>query len=89
MRHLELPPETAVYATLAAVTLMGWALAESAVAASLAATAVIMIAAFKIRLVFIHFMELGTRTQPWRSIFEAWTAAATTLALLAYWLASR
>lgn len=89
MRRLELPPETLVYATLAGVTLANWLLAESAVAAPLAATAVMLIAAFKIRLVFIRFMELAGAVRPWRTIFEIWTAAVTALVILAYWLARR
>jgi len=85
MRRLELPHETLVYATLAAVTLMSWLLAESAVAAPLAATAVVLIAAFKIRLVSIHFMELGGAVQPWRNLFDLWISVVTMSVLIGYW----
>jgi hypothetical protein len=30
------------------------------------------IAAFKVRLVFLHFMELSITRPPWRYIFEGW-----------------
>lgn len=36
---------------------------------------VILIAAFKARLVILHFMQLKTAPLEWRLIFEAWVVA--------------
>jgi hypothetical protein len=77
---------TFVWLTLVAATLLSWSLAEHAAAARLAATGVILIAAFKVRLVFIHFMELGWKPYPWRILFELWTVASATILIGGYWL---
>ena len=72
---------------LVALTLTSFALAEGAGAARLAATSVILIAAFKVRLIFIHFMELEWRPAPWRYLFELWAVASAAIIIGGYWLA--
>jgi len=89
MRNLIWPPEALIWITLLGVTLLSWALTESTLAPQVAATAVILIAAFKIRLVFVHFMELGRSVQPWRRIFEVWIGLVTLVILLGYWFGHR
>ena len=79
---------TRVWLTLVAASLVSWSLAEHAAAARLAATSVILIAAFKVRLVFIHFMELGWKPYPWRLVFELWTVASAAILIGGYWLAA-
>ena len=89
MRNLIWLPEALIWITLLGVTLLSWALTESTLAPQVAATAVILIAAFKIRLVFVHFMELGRSVQPWRRIFEVWIGLVTLVILLGYWFGHR
>jgi heme/copper-type cytochrome/quinol oxidase subunit 4 len=85
MRNSILPPDSLIWLTLLGVTLLSWAIAESTLAPQLAATTVMLIAAFKIRLVFIHFMELGPSVQPWRTLFTIWVSLVTSIILLGYW----
>jgi len=82
-----LPPAIGIWAILLGATLLSWVVAEDVggLAAPYAATAVVLIAALKIRLVFVHFMELGRQVLPWRIVFEAWIGVVTTLILAAYW----
>ncbi|MGV8074576.1 MAG: cytochrome C oxidase subunit IV family protein [Syntrophobacteraceae bacterium] len=80
-------PATRAWLTLVAVTILSWSLAESPeVAARLAATAVILIAAFKVRLVFIYFMEIPWKPKPWRYVFEVWTVVVAIIIIGGYWL---
>ncbi|MGV8073144.1 MAG: cytochrome C oxidase subunit IV family protein [Syntrophobacteraceae bacterium] len=80
-------PATRAWLTLVAVTILSWSLAESPeVAARLAATAVILIAAFKVRLVFIYFMEIPWKPKPWRYVFEVWTVVVAVIIIGGYWL---
>jgi hypothetical protein len=77
---------TVPWLLLVAATLTSFALTEDAPAARLATTAVILIAAVKVRLVVIHFMEVPWSARPWRLILEAWIAAVTLVILGGYWL---
>jgi hypothetical protein len=70
-----------------ALTLFGFALAEQSVSARVGATSVILVAAIKVRLVFVHFMELEWRPLPWRLLFELWTVASAAILIGGYWLA--
>ena len=81
-------PATRAWLALVAVTLASFALAEGAASPKFAATVVMIIAAFKVRLVIVHFMELRWRPLPWRVLFECWTAAITLVIVGGYWLAS-
>ena len=80
-------PATRVWLVLMAVTLAAWSFAEYGPSARLATTFVMLIAAFKVRLVIAHFMELGWKPYPWRALLECWTIASTALILGGYWLA--
>ena len=88
MRQRSRFPGTSIWCLLAGATLTSYFLAESALPARLAATAVVLIALFKIRLVFIHFMELSARVQPLRAMFELWGVIVTLIILGGYWLAA-
>ncbi len=81
-------PATRAWLALVAVTLVSFALAEGAASPRLAATLVMLIAAFKVRLVVVHFMELRWRPLPWRVLLECWTVAITLVIVGGYWLAS-
>ena len=80
-------PVTRVWIILVAATLLLFALAESADASKTTIAVVIAIAAFKVRMVFLHFMELRTGAMPWRAIAEVWLLAVTGLIIGAYWIA--
>jgi heme/copper-type cytochrome/quinol oxidase subunit 4 len=78
---------TRAWTVLVAAGMLSWALTEKAAAVRFATTAVILIAAFKVRLVVIYFMELQWQSRPWRVVFELWTLAVTGIILGGYWLA--
>lgn len=62
-----------------------WWLSKDSVSAEVGTVAIVLIAAFKIRLVLLHFMELRHAPTPWRLIFEAWVLIATA-AILGFYL---
>ena len=62
---------------------------KSGAATSMAATAAILvIAAVKVRLVMIHFMELKDAPLKWRLFFEAWVVVFSSVILAGFWLAA-
>lgn len=77
---------TRAWAVLALATLVVFALAENDAPARAATLATLLIAAFKIRLVFLHFMELAAGAMPWRAILEVWVAVVTAIIVGAYLL---
>lgn len=78
-------PVAAVWAVLALATLAGFILAEGAVGARIAATAAILLAAFKINLVVEQYMDLRWSHRPLRLLMALWLAAVTTILLIGYW----
>lgn len=85
---LLLTPATAVWLALMLATCASTWWLKSATAAPFVATALIMlIAAVKVRLVIIHFMELGNAPLRWRFLFEAWVVAVSAIILAGYWVA--
>jgi len=79
---------TLVWLVLVFATSLSWWLVEHhAVPARVATTAALAIAAFKARLVFLHFMELRTAPLVWRALFEAWALLCAGAILAGYWLA--
>ena len=70
---------TRAWAVLAIATVLVFALAENDAPARVATVAIVLIAAFKIRLVFLHFMELADGAMPWRAVLEGWVALVTLL----------
>ena len=75
-----------IWLLLVAATLVSWFVTEDTAAVKLGATAVILIAAFKIHMVVGHFMELGWQPRPFRIIISVWLAVVTTVILGGYWL---
>ena len=64
---------TRTWGLLIATTGLAWWLAErGALSPRIATGSVLVIAAFKVRLVFLHFMELRSAPTLWRLLFEAW-----------------
>ncbi|HSV71937.1 MAG TPA: cytochrome C oxidase subunit IV family protein [Methylibium sp.] len=77
---------TAVWALLVGATLTAWWLADGhGLPARLATTAALLIAAFKVRLVLLHFMELRHAPLRWRAVFEAWLVICSGVILAGYW----
>ncbi|MGE0487101.1 MAG: cytochrome C oxidase subunit IV family protein [Gammaproteobacteria bacterium] len=70
-------PVTVVWALLVAATLTVYTLAESAAGGRFATVAIVLIAAFKIRLVFQWFMELRSGAMPWRLVADCWIGVVT------------
>lgn len=85
MTGIQLPPKSLVFIALALLTAANWFIVEDVALATAAATAAILIGATKIRLVFVEFMELENRVQPWRLLFELWLALITASVLAGYW----
>lgn len=81
-------PATRVWLGLMAATISSWAIAEQSESPRLAASFVVLIAAFKARLVIVHFMELDWRPMPWRILLEGWTFVSAAMILGGFWLAS-
>ena len=54
-----------------------WWLSKDGFSPIVGTVAIFAIAAFKVRLVLLHFMELKHAPLPWRLIFEAWVLLAT------------
>lgn len=77
---------TRAWVVLMVATLAVFALAENDAPARTATIGVLLIAAFKIRLVFLHFMELAGGAMPWRAILEVWVAVVTALIVGTYLL---
>jgi heme/copper-type cytochrome/quinol oxidase subunit 4 len=79
-------PATGIWLLLMLATgLTYWLVEGHGVGAQTAATAVILIAGFKARLVFLHFMDLRTAPLPWRLAFEAWAVISVAVILIGYW----
>lgn len=54
-----------------------WWLSKDGFAPQVGTAAIFAIAALKVRLVLLHFMELKSAPLPWRLVFEAWVLLAT------------
>jgi hypothetical protein len=78
-----------VWALLAGATLVvGWLAEGRHVEPRVALTVALAVAAFKARLVLLHYMELRHAPLGWRLAFEAWALAAAGGILAAYWAAA-
>jgi heme/copper-type cytochrome/quinol oxidase subunit 4 len=78
---------TRAWTILVIAALASWLLTERNQAVCIGTSLVMLIAAFKVRLVIAHFMELRFKPRPWRIVFELWTLAITTIILGGYWIA--
>lgn len=79
-------PVTGIWLLLMAATCATtWWLSKDAVSPVVGTVAIVLVAAFKVRLVLLHFMELRHAPLPWRCVFEGWTLLVTA-ALIALYL---
>jgi Prokaryotic Cytochrome C oxidase subunit IV len=76
-----------VWLLLIVATLASFLVTEDTNAVKLGATAVILIAAFKINMVAAHFMELGWHPHPYRLVISGWIIVVTTIIIGGYWAA--
>jgi heme/copper-type cytochrome/quinol oxidase subunit 4 len=84
--HTGIGHATGIWLLLLCVTALAWWLVEQhSLSAHLASSAALAIAAFKVRLVFLHFMELQSAPLRWRLAFEAWVLLVFGIILLGYW----
>jgi heme/copper-type cytochrome/quinol oxidase subunit 4 len=78
---------TLVWLLLLSATALAWWLVEQhRFSAAAASTAAMALAAFKVRLVFLHFMELHSAPLRWRLAFEAWVLLFFGIIVLGCWL---
>jgi len=63
-----------------------WWLSQGGVAARVGTISIVLIAAFKVRLVMLHFMELRHAPLAWRCVYEGWLLVCAG-AILAIYLA--
>lgn len=80
-------PVAAIWLMLVGASLAGFALAEGLAHARIAATAAVLLAGLKMRLVVSHYMEVGWNTWPLRMLLELWLLTVMTILLAGYWLA--
>lgn len=76
---------TRVWLLLMAATIVTtWVLTKDTFTARVATIAIVLIAAIKVRLVLLHFMELRHAPLPLRIVFEGWVLAVTGALLTLY-----
>jgi heme/copper-type cytochrome/quinol oxidase subunit 4 len=79
-------PMTRAWLVLITATLLVFALAENDAPARIATVTIVLIAAFKLRLVFLYFMELASGVMPWRMFAEVWMLVVTSVIVGLYLL---
>jgi len=78
-------PATVIWAILMLATCAStWGLSKDATSTAIATAAIMVIAAVKVRLVMIHFMDLGHAPWRWRLVFEAWAVVFGSIILAVY-----
>ena len=81
-------PTTWVWLVLMLATVVTtWVLSKDVVAVRVGTVAIIAIAAYKVRLVLLHFMELRHAPVPLRVVFETWVLVVAT-AMIGLYLAT-
>jgi hypothetical protein len=78
----------AVWLLLLVVTLCSWESAVMAGGRHIAATLVLLLAFFKVRLVGLEFMELRSAPPPLHIAFEVWVVGVCVMLLGLYWQAT-
>jgi heme/copper-type cytochrome/quinol oxidase subunit 4 len=73
---------------LIVLTTGSFSLVEGGVAGLIAAPMVIGIAAYKARLIMVHFMEINLTPRPWRAMYTSWTIVVATIILAGNYIAA-
>ena len=84
MELLKRPASLVWLLLMAATVVTTWWLAKDAFSATVGTVAIFIIAAYKVRLVLLHFMELRHAPLPLRLVFEAWVLGVTAAVLGLY-----
>ena len=82
---LKRPASRVCLLLMAATVLTTWVLSKDIVAAKIGTVSIVLVAAIKVRLVLLHFMELRDAPQPLRLVFEGWVWIVA-VALIALYL---
>jgi heme/copper-type cytochrome/quinol oxidase subunit 4 len=78
-------PASKVWMLLMAATILTtWGLTKDGFPVRLATIAIVLIAAIKVRLVLLHFMELRHAPLPLRLVFEGWVVVVTVALIVLY-----
>lgn len=88
MRHVLIRSDTVVWVLLVGLTLLVWTeplLTLEAVPAAASATFLVLMAAVKVRLIGLHFMELRTAPLALRGLFEAWLVVVAVVLTSILW----
>jgi heme/copper-type cytochrome/quinol oxidase subunit 4 len=84
MTFLLRPASLVWLALMLATCTSTWWLSKDGVSTTTATVMIMLIAAVKVRLILIHFMELGHAPIRWRLLFEGWNIACTAFILIMY-----
>lgn len=84
MALLQKPASLVWLLLMMATCITTWGLSKDGVSPIVGTVAIFLIAAFKVRLVLLHFMELRHAPLPLRLLFEAWALVATAAILGVY-----
>lgn len=69
-------------------TIGSFATIEGGIPPLIAAPVVIGIAAYKSRLIMVHFMEVNLADRPWRTMYTTWIVVVTTIILVGNYIAA-
>jgi heme/copper-type cytochrome/quinol oxidase subunit 4 len=69
---------------MAATIVTTWVLTKDGIAVRVATVSIVLIAAIKVRLVLLHFMELRHAPLPLRAVFEGWVLAVSGALIVLY-----
>jgi predicted alpha/beta hydrolase family esterase len=78
---------TITWLVLVAATLGSFATAELLSQRAVAVAIILLVAAFKVRLILHRFMDLRSAPFSWRATFDVWTAACTAMIVGLTWYA--
>jgi heme/copper-type cytochrome/quinol oxidase subunit 4 len=73
---------------LIVLTIGSFAAIEGGVPALIAAPVVVGIAAYKSRLIMVHFMEVNLAGRPWRTMYTTWIVVTATMILVGNYIAA-
>lgn len=77
-------PVTLIWVLLAGASLLGFLFAEGMAPAKIATIAAFVLAAIKVHLVIVHYMELEWRHRPLSAMLAAWLFVVTAMLLGTY-----
>jgi cytochrome c oxidase subunit 4 len=85
--NISLDPIVAVWLGLVLLSGVSFAVIEGGLVTAVASVVVVLVAAFKARLIMSHFMELKTVPRNWQVMYTGWIIAASALLLIGNFVA--